>query len=284
MIAPHKEPVPEHWKDALVLLLAHGSETTPSAARLVKDHASALASRSLFADVRAVFLRDTPHPREVIEQAPNRDIYIIPFMISEGYSIDILIPAALGLTGTLTERISETGRRRIHVCHSIGTHDHITGQIVTMINTIIMDNDLNPQQTSTLITAHGTGRHPDNNHRATWLADHIATSCDVRDSHAVFLEEPPRIPEWPSLVTQDNVIAVPYLMTTGSHATSDVPQELGLSPDTPGFQQSLQTGRTFGPCTIGERKLWYAPVVGNMESIPDVAIDRVRDWDRENND
>ena len=263
---------PDHWPEALVLLLAHGSETTPGAAQLVKRHAATLKSQNLFADARAAFLRDTPHPRDVIDASPHKDIYIVPFMISEGYSIEVLIPEALGLTGPLTERISKQGRRRIHLCHSIGTHDAITDEIVTTVNTLIKDNSLASQDTSVLIAAHGTKRHPGNNQQSTGVAASIANRCPVQSAHAIFLEEPPFITDWQSLSTGPNTIGIPHLMTTGSHATIDVPEMLGIP----------NTHETFGPHHVAGRYLWYTPVVGSFSSIPEIAVDRIHDWDRAN--
>ena len=82
---------PEHWKNSLVLLIAHGSENTAGAADLVMTDAEDLTSRGLFGDVRASFLRGTDHPRDVIRSAHHENIYVVPYMISDGYSIEVRI-------------------------------------------------------------------------------------------------------------------------------------------------------------------------------------------------
>jgi sirohydrochlorin ferrochelatase len=273
------EPRPDHWRGSLVLLLAHGSEATPGASDLVKKHAHAIKSQCLFADVQAVFLRDTPLPRDLIDRSQHDDIYIVPFMISEGYSIEVLIPQALGLAGPLTERISEQGRRRIHVCHSIGTHDLVEQHIVSSINELVATENLSTGDTCALVIAHGTKRHPGNNQQSTHLAARIADRCHVREAHAVFLEEPPFIGDWQSLTSSETVLALPYLMTMGSHATHDVPVALGIQVDDQGFYAALLAGETYGPTQCQRRQLWYAPVIGNLGTIPAIVEDRIRHWD-----
>lgn len=272
---------PDHWRDALVLLLAHGSETTPSAADLVKSHAAELAGRKLFAQVKAVFLRDTPHPRDVIDQATNRDVYVIPYMISEGYSIETLIPSALGLTGPLTEKISTTGRRRIHVCHSIGTHSQITDHVVMTINQLVSKHSINRHETTMLIAAHGTKRHPGNNQQSNYLVDQVIERCGIEDTHAAFLSEPPFIADWRLHSVHPHIIVLPYLMTNGSHAVIDVPRAFGIPIDAPKFRKAFSTGETYGPHEMNEQKMWYLPVIGRYDRISDIVVDRIQDWDRE---
>jgi len=277
MVTQGPETIPDHWRNALVLMLAHGSKTTPEATNVVLAQASRLAARNLFSDVRAVFLRDHPHPKEIIDQALQRDIFVVPFMTSEGYSTETLIPKAIGLAGPLTERSSLNTRHQIHICQSIGTHRKIEDHIVTLINEVISRNDLSIDDTVAVIASHGTARHPGNNRQSTLLENRISGSCGVHEAHAVFIEEPPFITEWQTMTDLSNVLIIPHLMTFGRHAAVDVPTAVGIPPDTKAFQRALCAGQMYGPHETHGRRIWFAPTIGSFDTITDIVVERIRD-------
>jgi len=201
----------------------------------------------------------------------------VPFMTSEGYSIETLIPKALGLAGPLTGRSSLNTRHQIHICQSIGTHRNIEDHIVTLINEVISNNDLLAHDTVAIIASHGTGRHPGNNRQSTLLANRIAGSCGVHEAHAVFIEESPFITEWQTLTDRSNVLIIPHLMTFGRHAAVDVPTAVGIPPDTTAFQRTLCEGQIYGPHETNGRRIWFAPTIGSFDTIPDIVVERIRD-------
>ena len=57
--SPGDTTIIDAWRDAILILLAHGSETAASGSDLARRHADALRAFGGFADVKAAFLRDT---------------------------------------------------------------------------------------------------------------------------------------------------------------------------------------------------------------------------------
>jgi len=152
-------PWPKHWGKSLILLAAHGSETTPEGAEFVRRQAESLQHRGVFGDVRATFLRDVPHPRDIIASSDYQHIYVVPFMVSEGHSIDIMIPEAMALDGALTEMITETDHKRVYLCRAVGTHHAVRDWSLDIISSITADHWLSCDDTAALVLCHGTTRH-----------------------------------------------------------------------------------------------------------------------------
>lgn len=277
---PRLKPWPKHWKRSLVLLTAHGSETTPEGAEFVRRQAEALRQRGVFGDVHTTFLRDPPHPRDIITASDYPHIYVVPFMISEGHSIDIVIPEAMALDGPLTELITRTDHKRVYLCRALGTHSTVRMWSRDIISSIITNHGLSPDDTAALVLCHGTTRHQGGRSYAEQVTRDINNSGLVAHTAMLFLEEAPRIDEWRSCVSSRYVIALPYLMTSGRHAAFDIPSILGIDPNSPTFHSNVREGKIAGPFDIGGRKLWYTPLVGTFDRIPDIIIDRVAEWDK----
>ncbi len=245
---------------------------------MVRKHAEAIAQRGLFAEVRASFLRDSPHPREIISTSNARDIYIVPFMALEGLSIEIMVPLALGLPARYQENISQGTRQRIHVCKAVGTHPVMIEWINNTIDTLLSENALAPDETTVLFAAHGTERHPGSTQwMETVMRDCAQHHRDIQMA-AVYLEQSPRITTWREHAERPNVIVIPYVMTPGRHGAIDIPVQLGLDPID--IEHAATHGHTAGPLDSSGHKMWYAPVLGACPDTPDIIIERVLDWDR----
>ncbi len=242
--------------------------------------ADALRQQGIFADVQAAFLRDTPHPRDLIATSLYREIYVVPFMVAEGYSIEVMIPEILALNGPLTEVITRAGRKRVHLCRAVGAHRAVRDCSRDLISSITSNHGLNPDNTAALVLCHGTPRHQGGRHYAEQVVRDIKNSNLVAQSAMLFLADKPGIDQWRANVSSRYVIALPYLMTAGRHGAIDIPELLGIDPATSGFQASIMDGKTTGPFDVAGRKLWYAPLLGTLDTIPDIVIDRVADWDK----
>jgi len=273
-------PWPKHWGKSLILLAAHGSETTPEGAEFVRRQAESLQHRGVFGDVRATFLRDVPHPRDIIASSDYQHIYVVPFMVSEGHSIDIMIPEAMALDGALTEMITETDHKRVYLCRAVGTHHAVRDWSLDIISSITADHGLSCDDTAALVLCHGTTRHQGGRNYAEQVTRDIHNSGQVARTAMLFLEEAPRIDEWRSCVPSRYVIALPYLMTSGRHGAFDIPEGLGIDPNAPAFRTNIMEGKIAGPFDISGRMLWYAPLIGAFDMIPDIIIDRVADWNK----
>ncbi len=271
---------PEHWKNATVLIVAHGSENSAAASFFVERHVAALNQEGMFAEVLGCYLRGNTPPAKVLAGITTPDIYVVPFMVSNGYSIDALIPSALNLTGKLTETVEGGKRRRIHLCDSVGTHPEVGEHVQQAVAAIVSQNSLAPSETAMIVAAHGTEKDSTNAEQARTLARYLARDCNVKTSLAVFLEEPPLIADWQKHVSTPSIIVVPYLMTLGSHSTRDIPRAFRGLSDSPDFMCKMKGGETIGPHQCGGRTIWYLPVVGCGTHVTHIIRDRVLDWDK----
>ena len=237
--------------------------------------AEAIRQQGIFADVQAAFLRDEPHPKDLIAASDFRDIYVVPFMVSEGYSIDVMIPQTLPLDGALTEIITGTGRKRVHLCRAIGTHRAIWDHSMNLISSITSGHGLSPDDTTALVLCHGTKRHSGGRAFAEQVVRDLQNSGLVAHSAMLFMKDTPTINEWRSVSLSRYVIALPYLMTAGPHGAVDIPDMLGIDTRDATFNNAVVDGAVVGPLDIGGRKLWYTPLLGSLDLIPDIVIDRV---------
>lgn len=266
-----------NFRDAHLILLAHGSERAASGAMQARQHAETLRRRGVFGDVTAAFLRDDPHPRDVVANATLRDIYIVPFMASDGYSIETLIPEALGLSGELTELVASGRRQRFHICRPVGTHEALLDWQVGA--TTIFANRLPEAEkpVSIIVAAHGTDRHAGNYDRARDVVDALKAATIAESVDALFLDQAPSLDLWPSRVSTRTVLVVPFFMSLGRHARHDVPSAFGFSGDDAVRHLSAQA--VAGPFPQGEHRIYYGPLLGACPSIPDVTLARAREWE-----
>lgn len=277
---PDTSSPPKHWRNALVLLLAHGAQSTPQGSIFVRQQAEAVRKLGLFADVQATFLRDSPHPRDLIANAPCQDIYVVPFMVAEGYSIEVMIPEILSLRGQLTEVTTVKGRRRVHLCRAIGTHRAVRDRSIETVKSIISGYGISPDDVAVLVLCHGTARHMGGRKHAAQAVRSLENSGLCAQTAKLFLEEEPKISDWRQNVSSRYVIALPYLMTAGRHGAKDIPDLLGIDAGDTLFQDAVVNGTMAGPFDVAGRKLWYAPLLGALDEIPEIIVDRVYDWDK----
>lgn len=271
-MTPHRS---KHFKHSQILLLAHGSETTPEGTVYVHKQADALRRRDVFGDVRATFLRDSPHPRDIIATSEYQNIYVVPFMVSEGHSIDVIIPDALELSKGHTMPDTSDDAKHITLCNAIGTHSSIRRQSCKTIEKLKSEQGLSTNEVSALVLCHGTKRHKGSRKYAEQVLHDIQNSGHVAEAAMLFLEEAPRIDEWRSYVSTRYVIALPYLMTAGRHGAYDIPELLGIDTSQPSFHDCIREGKTAGPFNDSGRILWYTPLVGTFDIIPDIIVERV---------
>ena len=266
------------FRDAHLILLAHGSERAKSGAMQARQHADTIRTSGIFAEVTAAFLRDDPHPRDVVATARSRDIYVVPFMASDGYSIETLIPEALGLSGELTERVTDGRRQRFHICRPLGTHERLLEWQVDA--TTVVANRLadNSEAVSIIVAAHGTDRHAGNHDRARDVVAALKRTGTTACIHELFLDQEPSLEEWRSRVETETVIVVPFFMSLGRHARHDVPAAFGFSGDD--AAQDLSETAIAGPFYHSNHRIYYGPLLGACPLIPDVALERARQWDQ----
>jgi sirohydrochlorin cobaltochelatase len=229
------------WSQSSLLLVAHGSSRYPEAAEGLRRLAGMIRDQALFARVDLAFWRQDPilEPDQLI----GPQVFILPFFAGLGKHTEQLIPERLGLTGALTDL---DGKRLIY-CQPVGCHPRLPDLILERSLTLCRDRSLTPDDTTLLLIGHGSTEGS-----ASRTPEAIAAALRNRGRFArvtlLYLEQSPFASEWPGLVADGPVIAQPLLLSSGMHASDDLPPLFGMenaedSPrDSHGHRVWLQQG------------------------------------------
>ena len=256
-----------------LLIVGHGSTENPDSSTPYFDHAAEIRRRNLFAEVHCCFWKEEPSMREVLYQVDSDEIYIVPDFISEGYFTQDVIPRELGLTGPTSTVRGKT----LHYCLPVGIHPHMTGLILRRAREVAPDID--PAQTTLIITGHGTGLNQNSTKAIKDQVDLIAASgagyACVTDA---YMEEAPFIAEWDQISETPNVIVVPFFISDGLHSYQDIPVLLGIEPEV-GPAASQREVFRHNPHHLRGKTLYYSSAIGTEPLIADVILDQVEDFD-----
>ena len=88
----------------------------------------------------------------------------------------------------------------------------------------------------------------------------------------VYMEEEPRVSDWPRLTNTPHVIAVPFFISDGLHSYEDIPALLGIGSQPKEFSSN--------PHHLHGRALYYASALGTDPRIADIILEQVAAFDR----
>jgi len=256
-----------------LIIVGHGSTENPDSSAPYFDHAAEIRRRNLFAEVHCCFWKEEPSMREVLYQVDADEVYVVPDFISEGYFTQDVIPREFGLTGPTTTIRGKT----LHYCLPVGIHPHMTDLILRRAREVAPDVD--PAQTTLIITGHGTGLNQNSTKAIRDQVDLIAASdagyAAVLDA---YMEEQPFIAEWDKLSATHNVIVVPFFISDGLHSYQDIPVLLGVEPEV-GPAASQREVFRHNPHYLRGKTLYYSSAIGTERLLADVILDQIADFD-----
>src|SRR5256712_14192398 len=73
----------QHFADAALVLLGHGTTLNEDSAVPVYQHSAELRRRKVFADVREAFWKQEPRVTQVLESLRIPPVFVVPLFISE---------------------------------------------------------------------------------------------------------------------------------------------------------------------------------------------------------
>lgn len=269
----------DEFSDAALVVLGHGTEQNAGSAAPVYQHAAELRRRKIFAEVREAFWKQEPLVQNVLASLSRPRGFIVPLFISEGYFASEVIPRELGFSenhSTLDTQLST-----IHFCKPAGSHDSMTGVILSRAREIVekfpFPRAPKPAEITLFIAGHGTEKNENSRRTVDRQAELIRALNLYAGVHAIFLEEDPRVPECYRLAPTKNLVVVPFFISDGLHTQEDVPVLLGEARGV--VQRRLAAGQpTWRNPTEKDGKLvWYSPAVGSEPHLADVILERVRE-------
>jgi sirohydrochlorin cobaltochelatase len=216
------EEAPVFTRDAL-LLIGHGSERLPDAARPLVAHAEVIRESGRFGEVKVGMLFGEPDVASVVATLTAPVVHVVPFFLNDGYFTRIVIPDLL-LPFASASRV-------IRFCPPVGLHDDIAGLLEARLLRHCEMFGTDPKSLSVLLVGHGSARSP---RRARTLLRHAATL----ETGGVFgwvrvgyLEEAPFVPEALASARGHVVAVIACLANEGMHATSDLPSMIAAERD-----------------------------------------------------
>lgn len=260
--------------DSALLIVGHGSTENPDSSTPYFDHADEIRRMGLFREVHCCFWKEEPSMREARFLIDADEVYVVPDFISEGYFTQEVIPRELELDGPTTVRHGKTW----HYTLPVGVHDSMTGLILRRAHEVAPDVD--PADTTLIITGHGTGLNQNSTKAIKDQADRIAASgagyAAVIDA---YMEEQPFIAEWDQLSATPNVVVVPFFIADGLHSFQDIPVLLGIEPEV-GPAASQREVFRHNPHHLRGKTLFYSSAIGTERHMADVILDQIADFDR----
>jgi sirohydrochlorin cobaltochelatase len=268
------------FPDTALVLVAHGSTSHPDSALAARRHAAALHGRGLFAEVREAFHLQEPKIAPVLADVKARRVVVVPLFLSEGFFTEQFLPRVLGLRAegdAEFSRVLERDGRTLVYCRAIGTHPGMTDVILARAREVVAADGAPPQpgETALLLAAHGTERDPRSRRAAEHHAEAIRARGMFAGVQALFMEEDPRISNWPRMVSAPNIIVVPFFVSEGLHPREDIPVLLG--EDAARVRERLAKGEAtwINPTLLHGRRVWYSASIGTDPLVADVIMERV---------
>jgi len=270
----------EHFSDAALVVLGHGTVLNDQSAAPVFQHAAELRRRKIFAEVHEGFWKQEPQIKKVLAEISAPRVFIAPLFISEGYFSTEVIPQELGFS--FPNNLSLVTRHSsLFYCHPVGSHDSMTKVILSRAADIVKKFPFprapKPEDITLFIAGHGTEKNENSRktvERQVELIRALKIYCDVR---AIYLEESPRISDCYSIAQTKNMVVVPFFISDGLHTQEDIPVLLGIPARI--VKERLANGQpTWRNPTEHDGKLvWYSSAVGTEPKIADVILERVRE-------
>ncbi len=251
------------FSTAALLLVGHGSSKSPDGRTAALRVVESLRRQGLFAEVEACFCRDTP--RLTLDLVRSPTVFVVPFFSGEGLFTRRLIPEALGFAPCSDTGFQGTvNGRRIHYTPPVGAHPRLPELLAGRAQALCRAQGLDPAATGLLLIAHGSSRPGG----AAGTPERIAAALRGQNAFATistaYIEQAPRVADWPSLIPTAEVIAAPLLISEGMHASRDLPPLFGLErPEG-------------GPAPMHGRRVWLMGGIGSDPDIGGIVLDLVR--------
>ncbi len=198
-----------------LVLCSHGVRSGPGAAAA---HAEAIRKLGVFAETRVACLNGRPDLTSVIQDMRAPRIFLVPFLMAEGYTAQKILGRIMGDEPESPERT--------RVCRPVGTHPRISEVLSASALRCCRDRGWPPRETSLIVMGHGTRRNANSGGTAWRHAQAIARRRDFAAVGTAFLDQPPSLESVLTRTESPHTVVVGLFADGGSHGESDVPRIL----------------------------------------------------------
>ncbi len=256
-------PKADRFRNAALLLAAHGSHLNAQSAAPCYAAADLLRRRGIFGQVQECFWKQEPALRDACPMVEANEIFVVPFFISDGYFTETVLPRELGVTPPK----SRVDGKLVHYCQPVGTHEAMTRVILHRAETVV-NGTVPPSDVALFIAGHGTDRNENSAKSIHRQVDLMRKRKQYAEVHAIFMDQEPRIEACYTMARARNLVVVPFFISDGLHTQEDIPRSLGLALDA--------EDRYRVPSEVGGRRVWYSGAVGTDPVMAEVVLERAR--------
>lgn len=223
-IQPERE-----WRDAGVLIVAHGAETRPRALDDTEAHAARLRGLGWFAEVDTAFFAGGTRPGDAIARLSSQTVYVVPHFMGAGYFVQDALPAEIA---------PAADGRNIALCAPPSTHREFPALLAQLIAETADAAGLAKDACRVVLAAHGSEKNSASADHAAWVRGHIVGFAGAETG---FLEQEPRL-ESVLRIGKANTIVAGLFAASGAHATDDVMSAIQGAASTDGDPAIVYTG------------------------------------------
>jgi sirohydrochlorin cobaltochelatase len=268
----------DHFQDATLVVLGHGTVLNPDSALPARRHAAELRRRGIFAGVREAFWKQEPQVKAVLAGLKTPRVFIVPLFISEGYFASEVIPRELGFAENSKFK---TQNSELFYTKPVGTHDSMTGVILARAQEVVLQFPFphvpKPADITLFIAGHGTDANDNSRKSIERQVELIRAQKIYGGVHAGFMEEEPRIADCYRLATTRYLVVVPFFISDGLHVTQDIPVLLGEPKLIVAERLDQNRPAWRNPTERHGKLVWYTPAVGTEPHVAEVILERVRE-------
>jgi len=130
--------------ETTLFIAGHGTQKNENSRKPVERQAELIRAMKIYADVRAIFLEESPRIDECYSLAPTRNMIVVPFFISDGLHTQEDIPVLLGEAKRVVEQRIAAGQpawrnptekngKLVWYSSAVGTEPHIADVILERV-------------------------------------------------------------------------------------------------------------------------------------------------------
>ena len=211
-----------------------------------------------FDEVRCAFLKEEPFIDHCLDGLEGKQVIVVPDFLAEGYFTRQVIPAKLAV---------HPAWKNCRCAPPVGTHP-LMAELIGDAAFDLLGGWL-AEETSLLVVGHGSGKNACSKQTLLHHLNALRGSNKWAQVADVWLEEPPRVGDWMQVVTNRQVIVVPYFLNDGQHGGWDIPADLGIARDVNSHGLTHQ---------LDGHELRLAPALGTSLRFADAIAELARIW------